>query len=224
MPDALDELYAAPLEEFVARRNALAKALRKEGKADEAGEIASRRKPSAAAGVVNRLARDEKRTVASLIRAVDEVKAGKDGADTRFRDAVDELTRAARKLFERDGKRPTDVLLREVATTLRAAAAADPGLLSAGRLESAMEPSGFEAMAGATIRRPAARAKPEPKADRAALVQARTAVDEARAEARALRRRADEAAREAERAATAAAKAEAALRKAEERLARVGRA
>ena len=224
MADALDELYAAPLEEFVARRNALAKALRKDGKTDEADEVASRRKPSASAWVVNRLARDEKRTVATLIRAVGEVKAGKAGADARFRDAVDMLTRSARKLLERDGKRPTDVLLREVATTLRAVAAADPGTLSAGRLETAMEPSGFEAMAGATIRRPATRAKPEPKADRAALAQARTAVDEARVEARASRRRAEEAARDAERAAAAAAKAEAALRKAEERLARARRA
>ena len=220
MSDALDELYAAPLDEFVARRNALAKALRKEGKADEADEVASRRKPSASAWVVNRLARDEKRAVAGLLRAVDDVKAGKDGADARFRDAVDELTRAARALLERDGKRPTDALLREVATTLRAAAAADPGILSSGRLETAMEPSGFEAMAGATIRRPATRAKREPKNDRAALAQARTAVDEARAEARAARRQAEDAAREAERAATVAAKAEAALRKAEERLAR----
>ena len=224
MPAALDELYAAPLEEFVARRNALAKALQKEGKADEAGAIASRRKPSAAAWVVNRLARDEKRTVASLIRAVDEVKAGKDGADARFRDAVDDLTRAARALLERDGKRPTDVLLREVATTLRAAAAADPGILSAGRLETAMEPSGFEAMAGASIRRPSAPATPEPKSDSAALAKARTAVDQARAEARAARRQAEAAAREAERAASAASKAEAALEKAEERLARVKRA
>ena len=224
MPDALDELYAAPLDEFVARRNALAKALRKEGKADEADEVASRRKPSASAWVVNRLARDEKRTVKALIRAVDDVKAGKDGADARFRDVVDELTRAARALLERDGKRQTDALLREVATTLRAAAAADPGSLSAGRLETAMEPSGFEAMAGATIRRPATRATPEPKTDRAALAQARTAVDEARAEARTARRQAEEAAREAERAANVAAKAEAALRKAEERLTRVRRA
>lgn len=222
MADPLDELYGGPLEEFVARRNALAKAFRKEGKGDEAQAIAALRKPAPAAWVVNRLARGEKRTMTTLIRAVEAVKAGKDGADTRFRDTIDELTRAGRKLLERDGKRPTDALLREVATTLRAAAASAPELLTAGRLETAMEPSGFEAMMGATIRRPVTRETPKPSADDAALEQARAAADEARAEARVLRQRADEAAREAERAAGAAAKAAASLEKAEQRLARLG--
>jgi len=216
----VDRLYAAPLEEFVERRNALAKALRQEGKTDEAAQVAGLRKPVAAAWVVNRLARDERGKVRALIRATESVKAGRKGADARFREAVEALTSAARSVVGGSGKQPSETVLRDVATTLRAAAAADPELLAAGRLETTVEPSGFEAMAGATLRPPSGAAKPGPRADEGRLVAARKELSEARAEARRLRRAADEAEREAERARAAATRAESVLVKAEARLAR----
>lgn len=221
MADALDELYGAPLEEFVARRNALAKALRKDGKADEADAIAALRKPAAAAWVVNRLARDERPKVKALVTAASDVKKGKDGADARFRASADELTRAARTVLEEAGKQATDALVRDVATTIRSAATAEPELLTAGRLETVVEPSGFEAMAGATLRRHSAAKTSRPATGKKELAAARKAVDEARKEARKLRKQADEAANAAERAETASARAETALEKAETHLARL---
>ena len=217
----VDRLYASPLEEFVERRNALAKALRQDGKTDEAAEVAGLRKPVAAAWVVNRLARAERGKVRALIRATESVKAGRKDADARFREAVEALTSAARSVVDGAGKQPSETVLRDVATTLRAAASADPELLAAGRLETTIEPSGFEAMAGATLRRPTGgSAKAAPQKDPARLAATRKEVSEAKAEARRLSRVADEAEREAERARAAATQAESVLEKAEARLAR----
>lgn len=221
MSGDVDRLYAAPPEEFVAHRNELAKALRQDGKTDEAAKVAGLRKPVAAAWVVNRLARDEREKIRALIRATESVKAGRKDADTRFREAVDALTSAARSVVDGAGRQPSETVLRDVATTLRAAAATDPELLAAGRLETTVEPSGFEAMAGATLRGPTGRsAKAAPRKDPARLVAARKELEEAKAEARRLRRAAGEAERDAERTRAAATRAESALEKAEARLAR----
>ena len=51
--DALDDLYGAPLEDFVAERKRLAKKLA----GDEAKDFAKARKPNVAAWVLNQLAR-----------------------------------------------------------------------------------------------------------------------------------------------------------------------
>jgi len=56
-----DRLYALPLEEFTQARNDAANDLRKAGRRDEAEEIKALRKPTAAAGAVNRLVREHRR-------------------------------------------------------------------------------------------------------------------------------------------------------------------
>jgi len=219
VPSDVDGLFGAPLEEFVARRDVIAKALRKQGRKEEADEVAGLRKPAVAAWVVNTLARDERGKIRALIRAAAGVKAGRKGADAAFRETVDGLTQSARAVLEAAGKRPTDAVLRDVATTLRAAAAADSELLAAGRLETVLEPSGFEAMAGATLRPRPARPAPKKVRQSACVSEAREAVDAAVAEARRLRRLAGESEREAARAARAATLAEEQLAKAERALA-----
>lgn len=224
MPPAkeIDALYGLPLDEFTKARNELARELRRQGRRDEAEEVASLRKPSLAAWVVNQLARQSRKDVEALVGAAAAIRKGDTDADERFRRAVDELVRAARELLEKGG-RGTDAVVQDVATTLRATAALAPDELTEGRLTAARQASGFDALAGSVLpkaRRPAARSRTEAKerkrtsVDRAAVEAARRELDKAREEARRLRREAAQAEREARRAREAAERAE---RRVEER-------
>lgn len=201
MTDAgADRLYALPLDEFTGARDELARSLRKEGRRDEAAEVAALRKPVLAAWAVNRLVREERRLTKRLIDAAAGIKAGSTNADERFREALDELLASARALVEREGRSPDDVV-QQVASTLRAGAASDPELLASGTLTRPLEASGFAAMAGAAPAQPPSRAargeKRKPRVNRAQVEEARRALAEARDEERRLRRAATEAERRA---------------------------
>jgi hypothetical protein len=220
--DELDALWGLPLEEFTAARDALAKRLRADGQRDEAAEVAALRKPTVAAWVVNRLARDRRDDMRELVTAAEAIRAGRGDGDERFRETADQLTRSAREVLSDAGRPASDAVLREVATTLRAGAAEAPEELVAGRLTHALEPSGFAAMAGAAPRERTARAAPAPKlrrADRERVERARRALAEAKADATRLGRAADEAERAAKRARREAEKAEKRVADAEQRLA-----
>jgi hypothetical protein len=201
----IDRLYGLPLAEFTQERDAVARRLRAVGERDEASAIADLRKPVLAAWVVNRLARERRADVEALVEAAAAIRAGKPDADEQFRTTADGLARAARDVLAAADRRPSDAVLRDVATTLRAAAAADPDALLAGRLTEPVAATGFEAMAGAAPRRPSSAAggqpkrKQKPQPDRTRVHAARKAVAEARDEARRLRREADTAEREARR-------------------------
>jgi hypothetical protein len=220
-----ERLYGLPLDEFTAARDARARELRRDGEREKAVEVAALRKPVVAAWVVNMLARDERAHVRELVRAAEGIKAGTDGADTAFRDALERLTAAGRRLLEAEG-RSTDATLHQVGSTLRAAAASEPDLLTAGTLTQPVEASGFGAMAGASLTRPgqgkAAKAPREPRVDRRAVERARKAVEAAREEARSLERAAGAAEREARKARLAADAAQARVAEAEQRLADAG--
>ena len=149
----IDRLYGLPLAEFTSERDALARRLRSEGSRDEAAEVAALRKPVLAAWVVNRLAREQRADVQALVAAAGAIRSGDPDADGRFRKTVDDLLRSAREQIAADGRRPTEAVLRDVATTLRAAAGAAPDLLTTGRLTEPFEATGFEAMAGAVPQR-----------------------------------------------------------------------
>jgi len=225
----LDELYAAPLDEFVARRTALAKQLKGEGRADEAAEVSGARKPTVPVWAVNQLARRNKPAVAGLLDASEELRTaiGKGDrerfaeAQQRQGDALRKLRSAARSLLGQ----PTEPTLERIVSTLRSASVDEDlrGPLAAGRLIEEPEPGGFDALAGLSFAPPRARAKDKPKrADdgRAERVKrATTALREAKAEQRELERSAREAERSAERARKAADEAAEAVREAEEALA-----
>jgi hypothetical protein len=227
-PD-VDRLYGLPLAEFTKERDELARRLRADGRRDEATAVAALRKPVLAAWVVNRLARERRDDVRALVAAAAEIRAGKAGADERFRTTADDLVRAGRELLAAEGRAVSDAVIRDVATTLRSAAA-DPGLLTDGRLTEPVEATGFEAMAGAV---PPAKRPPRPqaredtkaekrKAEKAKVDQARAALTEARDEARKLGREADRLEREARRMRADAEAAERRVADAQERLARLG--
>src|SRR5688572_11732582 len=204
--DEIDALYGLPLEDFTKARNDLARRLRSEGSRDEAAEVASLQKPTLPAWIVNQLARGRPADVRALLEAAEAIKKGADGADEQFRSAADRLARAARALLEAQGRRASNPVLEEVATTLRATAAVAPEELETARLTESREASGFDALAGVTIspgtkRAPAKATKTaRPRVDRAAVDRARRALTEARDDAREARQRAATAEREARRA------------------------
>jgi hypothetical protein len=112
-----DALYGLPLDEFTRARNELVRELRRDGLRDEATEVAGLRKPSTAAWVVNRLARERQADVAELVEAAEAVRKGEPGANRRFADAVEALARSGRDVLSDAGRKPSDAVLRDVATT-----------------------------------------------------------------------------------------------------------
>ena len=186
----LDELYSAPLDEFIARRTALSKQLKGEGRADEAAEVAAARKPSVPLWAANQLARRNKPAVQKLLEASDELRTaiGKGDraafAEARKRqgDALRRLRDAARSLLDK----PTDPTLERLVSTFRAASVDEElrGRLAAGRLTEEPEPGGFDALSGltfATAGAPAERSKPDRDGRAERVKRATKALQEAKA-------------------------------------------
>jgi hypothetical protein len=129
------DLYGLPLDRFTPERGALAKALRAEGRRDEAASVAKLRKPSVAAWAVNQLVRTQARGVKDLFdagdalgRAQSDLVAGRGNAGAmreageRERASVQELTTVARGLLSSEGHELTPTTLDRVSATLHAAA------------------------------------------------------------------------------------------------------
>lgn len=226
----LDELYSAPLDEFVARRTALAKDLKADGRADEAAEVSGARKPSVPVWAVNQLARRNKPAVERLLDASDGLrtaigKGDREGfaaAQQRQGDALRKLRSAARSLLGE----PTDPTLERIVSTFRSASVDEElrGPLAAGRLTEEPEAGGFDALAGLSFAPSTSRSpKSQPKRGgdgRAERVKRATeTLREAKAEQRERERTAREAERAAEKARSAADEAAETVREAEEALA-----
>ena len=215
-PDA-DELYGAPPEEFVARRDAMAKELRKGGDRAGADAVKKLRKPSVAAAAVNRLAREASDEVAGLLAAGEALRQAQLGGGDRdaIRSAARDEREAVEGLVSRAGKLSAAVA-DEVRSTLHAAAVDDEardlierGVLTEGRSATGLGGFGLPATAPSPPK-----AKPAPKRQRR---KADDAAEGKRAEAERKREEAERkkaarervkaaraALREAEKAATAA--------------------
>ena len=221
----LDELYSAPLDEFIRRRTALAKELKAEGRADEAAEVAGARKPSVPVWTANQLARRNRPAVDELLSSSEELrkalgKGDRDAfaeAQTRQGAALRRLRDAARSLLGD----PTDPTLERIVSTFRDASSDEElaSQLAAGRLTDEPEPGGFDALAGlsfAPSRPRTVTAKREDEGRARRLAEARAALRDAKAKQRELERSARDAEKaaarargEADEAAEAVARAEA---------------
>lgn len=167
--DALDELYAAKLEDFTALRTRLAGEAKKRGDAEAAKRISAARKPTTAAWVVNRLALgddDVKQRLKSLGERLRDAHAAMDGErirelSTEQRRLVNDMTRTA--FEEAELKSPTGTLRDDVTGTLQAAVA-DPDVADRlGRLTKAEEWSGFGEFGDtAIVFSPTTKRKPKP--------------------------------------------------------------
>jgi hypothetical protein len=184
-----DDLYGLPLDRFVPERAALAKALRGEGRRDEAAEVAKLRKPSAAAWAVNQLVRTQRDATRELLASGDALRAAQADvlagrgdaaalreAGARERDAVGGLVDTARGLLGADGQELSGSTLERVADTLHAAALDDAAReqVREGRLERELRHVGLglgEALAAAPA---TGRGRPEVGAAAPAPVRGRT--------------------------------------------------
>lgn len=128
-PDAVRELYRAPIEEFVATRERLVRAARRAGDAELADTLAAARKPLLAAWLVNRLAADAPDRVDALLDLADRFRAAYAAGDAaQVRDLSSERQRALADLVDLAGRyagdagrRATDAVLSQVGETLSAA-------------------------------------------------------------------------------------------------------
>src|SRR3954471_21236221 len=113
-PDEITaELYGAPFDEFIARRDAAAKELRGEKRRDEADAVKKLRKPALSAWAVNQLQRSEAKRVDGLLAAGAALRKAKSGDALRDashdeREAVDDLAERAVELLREAGHTVSD--------------------------------------------------------------------------------------------------------------------
>jgi hypothetical protein len=216
----VDALFSSRPEEFVAARDALARALKAEGSADAAAEVKRLRRPTLGAWTLNQLARTSRDDLDALARAGADLlaaqSAGPPGAAERIRrataarrDAMDRLLRAASSVLTGAGHPADRTTMERVEGSLLAAGTDTDAAaaLASGRLERELPPpSGFGALLDGTAGPPGispARRTPSngPARERRARRERDARLAHRRAEARAEADRLDRAARQAERAA-----------------------
>jgi hypothetical protein len=177
--DAIDRLYGLPLDGFVAERDALAKALRADGRRDEAAAVKKLAKPTVAAWAVNQALRTQKKAARELWQAGDALAAAQDailagkgsGADLRAaaereRAAVEPLVDAARGLLTASGGDLSEATIERVRQTLHAGAidAEAREEVASGRATRERAPQGlFGGGEVAAAPAPRRKAEPEPK-------------------------------------------------------------
>lgn len=228
LEEALDQLYDAAPEEFVAVRKRLAKELKADGRADDGDHIAKVRKPTVAAWALNRLARDHRRDIDLLLDSghrLRQAQAGVLRGDAR--EAFEQAQRAEREAIGRLMREAEQFLgdaspavHEQIAASLHAAAVSEQGreVLAAGRFTHPLTLEGFDAVAG--LAPPPSKRAPKPKPSRSSedLKQARAELADARRRLREAERTAHEAHKLAAQADVNVEDATAAVRKAEQRL------
>jgi hypothetical protein len=151
-------VYHGPLAEFVARRTALARALRP-GDADAAAAVGKLRKPPVSVWAIDQLAVEHPDLVTEVLaagadaREAQQAVAGgaRNGEDlllasARVREAVEAAVRAATTVLGRSGRGTTDQTARRLRITLQAAVsggARERMALWRGTLDRDLEPTGF---------------------------------------------------------------------------------
>ena len=178
----IDDLYRAPLNDFTGARNALAKSL----SGEEAKRVRALAKPTLVPWAVNqvywharaaydRLMKSGERVRKAQIAALEGRSADVRAASEAHRHAIAEAVAEAERLAKSAGSKPgADALAR----TFEALSLATERPETSGRLTEALQPAGFEALAGIT---------PQPqkrsaKAEHANLKAAPAAVPDARQE------------------------------------------
>src|SRR5688500_3841475 len=151
LDEEINRLYQLPLEEFTAARNALAKS-------GGGAEVRTLAKPPVAAWAVNQLYWQKRDQYDELMEASEEARktqkavlAGRSGdlrgAGKAHDAAVDKALKATLAILDDAGQPATDATRQSIVTTLRALPSSDPP----GRLTRALQPGGFEMLAGLSI-------------------------------------------------------------------------
>jgi hypothetical protein len=240
--DAVDELYALALDEFTPRRDELARELRATGKRDGAAWVKALSKPSAAAWLVNQLARTQQRDARRMLEEGDALRVAQERAlagqasreelaraTQAHAEAMRTLLSKAPGFLDRRGAAPSHITLERAAETLRAILLDDAvrAAFAAGRLTREHRTAGLGfAISGEPTVAPASTAKStkpvkRPKRDASAAVAKeaqRRAQERARAQAVATEARSLHRARQRE-----VSEAQRAVRQAERELQRAQR-
>jgi hypothetical protein len=128
--DPYDELFSAPVEEFVARRDALVRRLKADGDKEQAAVVKAWRRPSRVVGALNRLAITDAGAAAGFAKAARAVGSSRGAklreANERFRTAV--RSTAAAAVDALDEPRASD--LGEITTALLSVGADEDALAS----------------------------------------------------------------------------------------------
>ncbi|TDU89039.1 hypothetical protein EV138_2593 [Kribbella voronezhensis] len=151
--EAASRLYAAPAADFIATRNELAKELKTAGDQLGSTRLKALRKPTVAAWLANLVARELPDDIDDLLALGDEFREATTDLDgERLRDLtprrhklIDQLTKAAARLSEREGQKVSADVGQKLRETLDAALV-DPAAGEAvreGRLSSALRHVGF---------------------------------------------------------------------------------
>ncbi len=148
--EQVDALYQEDAADFVARRNALAKAIRADGDKDLAAVVAKLRKPPRTASVLSEFARSDPGAVLALLDAALAVAASLRGGGADLREAQAEYNSVVANLVERAadaGDLTSDAMRERMRSTLLAAGADPEGevarQLSIGALRDDADAPGF---------------------------------------------------------------------------------
>jgi hypothetical protein len=208
----LDALYAAPLEEFTAQRNRVARELAAAGDKGGAAEVRALQKPNITAWTLNRLTRSDPDAVDELLATAEKLRGIQQGeaGDLRalhgqVRDQVAKLLTRAQAILEEGNKQPTQSVKNRLTQSLMAAASAEQAgaILREGRLARELEPGGFPPSGDLFVSFPP-QSKSSPRSE-----EARERAATLLAEAEAARAEAQQLADEANRAEKAAVRARA---------------
>jgi len=160
LEDDINELFKAPLTEFITARKALAARLKKNGSASEAEGVKALAKPSISAWTVNQLYWKHREEFDELIATAQRLrKAQTSGKMLNMREALDARREALSRLSDlasailRDaGNNPSLDTLRRISTTLEAlsAFASQADGPTPGRLTHDIDPPGFDSFASFT--------------------------------------------------------------------------
>lgn len=152
LESGLDDLYAAPVEEFTQRRNDLSKRLRDGGDEEGAKRVRSLRKPSLPIWALNQIARRNTSDIQELLDVhealVDVVDAAqmRELSKKRHR-LVSRLVDAGGSILEESGHSAGSQTLERMSRTLLAAnSPQEKGLLRRGRLQTELQEHGFDGM------------------------------------------------------------------------------
>jgi hypothetical protein len=161
LDDALDRLYAAPLDGFVALRRELVATLRASGDVPASRALATATKPSRTAWALNQVVRSRPELVTALLEAHTAAAAEQTAGDSdslratarTFRERLGNVVQAAGEILRDAGGELSGAQGRRVAETLRAMLGAEGGegraKMLAGRLVADEEPG--DPFAGMTI-------------------------------------------------------------------------
>lgn len=170
--DAIAELLAAPLEDFVAERKRLVAELRAAGDREGAAELAKHPKPSAPAWALNAVARTQPDAVRAWLGAADALRAataapgpGLRDAMAAHREATVALLGVVRRTARPNGKPLNEAMLERVRALL-SAATADPSAADA--LRRAVVSEGARNVPGTSLADSPAPAAVDDAAERAA--------------------------------------------------------